>query len=162
MKSFTSSAVRRAQRALTLTCLLCLCLLAQTNVLTVAPSGRMPAKRNTTVTATVHAQLREGYHANSNTPSEDYLIPLKLTWNAAPLEVVEVKYPEPKMEKYQFSAKPLSVFSGGFDITTKFSVPAKAPNGPAILTGKLRYQACTDKLCLPPKTIEVPLTVDIQ
>ncbi len=112
--------------------------------------------------AKVHAQLREGYHVNSNTPSEDYLIPLKLTWNAAPLEVVAVEYPAPRMEKYQFSAKPLSVFSGGFDITTKFKVPANAPNGPAILTGKLRYQACTDRMCLPPKTIEVPLTVDIQ
>lgn len=112
--------------------------------------------------AKVHAQLREGYHVNSNTPAEDYLIPLKLTWNATPLEVISVEYPAPKLEKYPFSAKPLSVFSGDFDITTKFKVPANAPNGPAILTGKLRYQACTDRMCLPPKTIEVPLTVDIQ
>ena len=124
--------------------------------------GRTPVKRNATAIVKVHAQLREGYHVNSNTPAEDYLIPLKLTWNAAPLEVAGVEYPTPKMEKYQFSPKPLSVFSGDFEITTKFNVPAKAPNGPAILTGKLRYQACTDKLCLPPKTIDVPLTVDIQ
>ncbi|HZT38551.1 MAG TPA: protein-disulfide reductase DsbD domain-containing protein [Bryobacteraceae bacterium] len=113
-------------------------------------------------TAKVRVQLKEGYHVNSNTPSEDYLIPLRLVWNAAPLEVVSIEYPAPKLEKYQFSAAPLSVFSGSFDIATKFKVPGNAPHGPAILTGKLRYQACTDRMCLPPRTVEVPLTVDIQ
>lgn len=136
--------------------------LAQTNVLTVTPGEKMRVKRGETVTAKTHAQLKSGYHANSNTPNEDYLIPLKLTWTPAPLEVAEVVYPKPQLEKYEFSEKPVSVVSGDFEIVTKFKVPAKAPNGPAIITGKLRYQACTDRMCLPPKTVEVPLTVEIQ
>jgi hypothetical protein len=30
------------------------------------------------------------------------------------------------------------------------------------MNGKLRYQACNNKECLPPRTIEIPVTVDIQ
>lgn len=137
-------------------------LFAQQNVLTVAPGAKLQAKRGETLTAKVHAQLTPGYHCNSNTPSEDYLIPLKLTWKAEPLDAPEVSYPKPQMAKFEFSPTPVSIYSGEFDITTKFKVPAKAPNGPAIISGKLRYQACNDRMCLPPKTVDVPLTVDIQ
>jgi hypothetical protein len=134
----------------------------QTSTPLTASAEKLRIKRGETGTARVHAQLKAGYHANSDKPAEDYLIPLKLTWSAAPLEASGVTYPTPKMEKYEFSEKPLSVVSGDFEILTKFKAPPNAPNGPAIITGKLRYQACTDRMCLPPKTVEVPLTVDIQ
>lgn len=112
--------------------------------------------------ARLTVQLRNGYHVNSHAPLEDYLIPLRLTWNAPPFEAVETLYPKPKMEKYSFSSKPLSVFTGDFDLLTRFKVPANAPPGPGVLVGKLRYQACNDNSCLPPKTIEVRLPYQIQ
>ena len=67
----------------------------------------------------------------------------------------------PILEKYRFSQKPLSVFTGDFQIITKFKVAANAAAGPATLTGKLRYQACNDSMCLPPKTLDVSLQVEI-
>lgn len=106
--------------------------------------------------------LAPGYHVNSNTPSESYLIPLKLTWNPGPLEVLHVSFPKPHVEKYEFSPKPLSVFTGNFDIATRFKVPADAATGPGVVTGKLRYQACNNTACFAPKTIEVKLPVQIQ
>jgi hypothetical protein len=141
-----------------------LLLTAQGNsgVLTVASVDKARAKRNETATVKVKLQLKEGYHVNSNKPSEDYLIPLKLTWGAEPLKTEEITYPKPAMEKYSFSEQPLSVYSGAFEIVTRFRVPATAPGGPALGTGKLRYQACNDRMCLPPKTIDVPLTIEIQ
>lgn len=134
---------------------------AQTNVLTIAPPEKVAAKAGAEVPVKIVAQLKPGYHCNSDKPSEDYLIPLKLTWTPAPLEVAEVVYPKPQMEKYAFSEKPLSVYTGDFDIITKFKVPASAPPGPAVLTGKLRYQACTDRMCLPPKTVDVSLPITV-
>lgn len=131
-------------------------------VLTVAPVERLKLKRNESASVKVRLQLKEGYHLNSNKPNDDYLIPLRLTWNAAPLQVEEVVFPKPLSEKYSFSEKPLSVYSGEFEIITKFKAPANAPGGPVLGTGKLRYQACNDKMCLPPKTIDVPLTIEIQ
>ena len=45
----------------------------------------VPAKRGATAQAKVKVSLQCGYHVNSNTPSDDYLIPLKLTWTPGPL-----------------------------------------------------------------------------
>jgi hypothetical protein len=140
---------------------LCPHLFAQGNVLTVAPPPRSFGKRGATVAAPITVQLREGYHVNSNTPSEDYLIPLRLTWNAAPLQVAEIVFPKPKMERYAFSETPLSVFTGDFEIVTRFRVPADAKPGTTKIAGKLRYQACNNKLCLPPATIDIQLPVDV-
>jgi thioredoxin:protein disulfide reductase len=134
---------------------------SQSNVLTIAAPPQLTAKAGTTVDAKITAQLRTGYHCNSNTPSDDYLIPLKLTWTAAPLNASDVVYPKPQMEKYAFSDKPLSVYTGDFEIVTKFDVPASAPPGLAVISGKLRYQACTDRMCLPPKTVDVSLPVEV-
>jgi hypothetical protein len=135
---------------------------APNNVLTVIPPDRtLQAKAGSTLEAKLMLELRTGYHVNSNTPSEDYLIPLRLTWAPGSLTAGEVAFPTPRMESYSFSKVPLSVFTGDFAITTKFAVPAGTPAGPATLTGKLRYQACNTKMCLPPKTIDVKLAAEI-
>jgi thiol:disulfide interchange protein DsbD len=139
------------------------CLFAQSNaILTVAPPQKVAAKRNTDVTAKIEVSIAAGYHVNSNAPHEAYLIPLRLTWTPAPLEVGAVTFPKARDEKYRFSDQPLSVFTGNFEIATKFKVPADAVGGQAILVGKLRYQACNDTMCFPPKTVEVKLPVEVQ
>jgi hypothetical protein len=135
---------------------------AQGNLLSVEPPAAVPAKRGSTVQAKVKVVLQPGYHANSNTPTEDYLIPLKLTWTPGPLESPVVSYPKPQLEKYEFSDKPISVFTGNFELTTTFKVPSNAPVGPSIMAGKLRYQACNNKACFPPKTVELKLPVQVQ
>jgi len=113
-------------------------------------------------TAVSRVVLRSGYHVNSDRPGDEYLVPLRLTWNAAPLEVAGVKYPEPEIRRYPFAEKPLPVFTGSFEIRTRFRAPDSAPRGPRTITGKLRYQACTEKLCLPPKTVSISLPVEIE
>ena len=125
------------------------------------PPERIMVKAGSTTEVRLFAQMLSGYHANSNTPSDDYLIPMRLTWSAGPVEVAEVVYPTPHMEKYSFSDKPLSVFTGDFELLTKFKVAASASPGQTVLTGKLRYQSCTDRMCLPPKTVEVTVPVNI-
>src|SRR5262245_8122749 len=72
------------------------------SILTVAPLQKVAGKRGAELTAKLAVTLGEGYHVNSNTPHEAYLIPLKLTWTAAPLEVASVIYPRAHDEKYQF------------------------------------------------------------
>lgn len=134
---------------------------AQTVALSVAPHDKVTAKAGSTAEVKLAVEIRPGYHANSNTPSDDYLIPMRLTWNPGPLEAAEVVYPKGQMEKYSFSETPLSVYSGDFQILTRFKVAAGAAPGPAVLAGKLRYQACNDRMCLPPKTVDVSLPVDI-
>jgi hypothetical protein len=133
----------------------------QGDLLTVAPPARVAGKAGEQLTAKTAVRLRSGYHVNSNEPNEDYLIPLRLSWEGGPLEVVEVIYPKPREEKYEFSEKPLSVYTGDFEILTRFKIGPAAPKGPGILSGKVRYQACTNNMCFPPKTVEVRLTYEI-
>ena len=135
---------------------------AQSQVLNIVVPPRLTIKRSEPVIAKLQLELRQGYHVNSNTPSDEYMIPLKLTWDAGPLEAREVIFPKPHLEKSEFAEKPLSVFSGEFEIATKLAVKPNAPSGLGILNGKLRYQACNDKMCLPPKTVDVKLTYEIK
>ena len=132
-----------------------------TNVLSVTAPAGLVLKAGTTSEVKLKLALRSGYHVNSNTPSDKYLIPLKLTWNPGPAEVVEVVFPKPEQEKVSFSPNPLSVFTGQFELVTRFKVPPTAAPGPNALIGKLRYQACNDRMCLTPKNLDVAMQVDI-
>lgn len=130
---------------------------AQQCAVSVAEPAKLRVARKGLAEQRLKVSMPEGCHANSNTPSETFLIPLKLTWGAGAVEVVETVYPKASMEKYEFSEAPLSVVSGQFEIVTKFKRGALGPPGPGSVTGKLRYQACNDKMCFPPKTVEVRL-----
>ena len=134
----------------------------QGNILTIEPPAPVPAKRGAAAQVRLKVSLQTGYHVNSNTPSDEYLIPLKLTWTPGPLESPAVAYPKPQMEKYEFADKPLSVYTGSFELNTTFKVPAHAAVGPSVMAGKLRYQACTNKACFPPKNVDVKLPVQVQ
>ena len=130
--------------------------------LSVAAVPTVKVKKGSDAVVALKASLPAGYHANSNKPTESYLIPLTLKWTGGPLQLESVTYPKASLEKYSFSEKPISVVTGEFEITTKFKVPADAPTGPAAQTGTLRYQACDNKACYPPKTVPVNITVSVE
>ena len=136
--------------------------LAQSNHLTVETPAKLVARRGGVAEAKLAVHVESGYHVNSNAPAEDYLIPLRLQWEAGALAAVEVVFPKPEMQKYEFSEKPLSVFSGDFHILTRFRSEANAAPGPGVLVGKLRYQACSHNTCYRPVTLEIRLPYEIQ
>jgi len=150
------------RRLASLTVLLLPCCFAQSDVLSVAAPAKVTTKRGAAVEVKTPVLLKPGYHVNSNTPSESYLIPLRLTWDPSLLETVSVVFPKAHMEKYEFSENPLSVFTGDFELVTKFKVAEKAPAGPGMVLGKLRYQACNRNSCLPPRVAEIKMPVVIQ
>ena len=129
-------------------------------------SQKVVGKRNAVVQVKIPLTVKEGYHVNSNKPNSEYLIPLKLTWTSTgALEGGEITYPKPLLEKFEFSDKPdepLSVFMGRFDLLAKFKVGASAPAGPGVASGKLKYQACSNKACYPPKTVDVEVSYQVQ
>jgi hypothetical protein len=136
--------------------------LAQSNRLTVETPAKLVVRRGGEAEAKLAVHVESGYHVNSNAPAEDYLIPISLKWEAGALSPVEVVYPKPEMQKYEFSEKPLSVFTGDFQILTRFRSEANAAPGPGVLVGKLRYQACSHNTCYRPVTLEIRLPYEIQ
>ncbi len=131
-------------------------------VVSVEPSPALTLKRGAQLDLPLRLIIRGGYHINSNSPAEDYLIPTALSWNPGPLTVKSVAYPKAEAVKYEFSSQPLLVFSGAITVTTRFAVSPDAAPGEARLAGKLRYQACNEKMCLPPKTLDVSAPVRVQ
>lgn len=131
--------------------------------LTVGQPRKVTGKRNDAVQTRIPVSILEGYHVNSNTPSEEYLIPLTVTWTSlGALEGAQVVFPKASSEKYEFADKPLSVFTGNFELTVNFRVSARAPAGPGVASGKLRYQACSNRACYPPKTVDINVPYQVQ
>jgi 1-acyl-sn-glycerol-3-phosphate acyltransferase len=91
--------------------------------------------------------------------AEQYLIPTRLTWNTPALKLKDVTYPEAETVNYAFSDKPLLVFSDTIVIKSAFDVPSNVPASLTELTAQLRYQACNDKACLPPTTLDITVPV---
>lgn len=102
------------------------------------------------VTIVVH--VAPGYHVNAHEPREPYLVPTALRLEAPGAELSEPAYPPPEERRFPFAAEPMLVYSGRFEITAR---AASMPKGP--VTAALRYQACDDRHCLPPRTVRVAL-----
>jgi thiol:disulfide interchange protein DsbD len=131
-------------------------------VLSVKAPPKAVAPRGQSFTVPVEIVLTAGYHVNSHAPADDFLIPLRLSWDETFLKVEEVIYPKPESRKYPFSEKPIQVYTGDFTIQTRFHAPTQAAPGMKVVTGKLRYQACNDKMCLPPRVAEIRLPVEVR
>ena len=52
-------------------------------VLSISGAAKLSVPRGGDVTQSLKLQLQPGYHVNSNTPNEEYLIPIRLTWDTA-------------------------------------------------------------------------------
>lgn len=112
------------------------------------------------VAAPLRVEIEPGYHVNSDHPKDEFLIPLKLTWTSGPLQAQSVSYPKP--EDIKVGNEILSVFTGAFDLNTRFKVPADLTPGAAMMSGRLRYQACNNRMCFRPVTVDVKLPVEIE
>ena len=109
------------------------------------------------VTVKMHFQIAEGLHINSHAPREDDLIPTALSFPAdAGVKLESADYPLGK--DYTLPADPsmkLNVYAGEFTIEARILATA----GDHLVEARLRYQACDQVMCMPPKTIPVVLDV---
>jgi len=126
----------------------------------IVPPSRVAVKPGQETVVRVEVRIRPGYHINSHQPNEEYLIPTRLRWENAGLKVRRVEYPEAETVRYEFSEEPLSVYSGKIAMVSVFEPVEKIPEGLTELQGTLHYQACTEKVCLPPKTLPVKVPVE--
>jgi thioredoxin:protein disulfide reductase len=146
--------------------LLSLPALAQGSSKVVKVSPGEPAyqiKRGGTAQIAVKIDVDEGYHINSNRPAEKYLIATALKLDrAAGITTTPVLYPKAKLQKFEFSPKPLSVFEG--NAVLKFTAHAlqSLSAGSHPLTGKLTVQACNSQQCLRPQTIDVSIQLNVE
>ena len=99
----------------------------------------------------VAVDVPDGYHAQSNTPSQPTFIPFKVTMDQSPaIEFSEPVYPNGEDKTYPMLGA-LNVYEGRVLVHVPLRVRPDAPTGPLTLSGKLQYQLCDDQVCLPPR-----------
>jgi hypothetical protein len=149
------------------TLVLCTALLAQ------VPSGRDvvkpevyasldPAGRGSSFQIAVVMKIRPGFHVNAREKSEEYLIATDLKAELpAGFSNGEVSYPKGKLENFSFSKKPLNVYQDTVILRLPVTALASAPLGEQHIALKLRYQACSTELCLPPATLPLNAVLNV-
>ena len=109
-------------------------------------TGAIHERSADVVKGTITATILEHWHINSARPLDEFAIPTALTIDGAP---ADAQYPQHQMKAFGFSGgKPLAVYEG----TIAIPFTAKVKPGAATLQAALKYQACNDNVCLPPKT----------
>ena len=121
-----------------------------------------PVARGSAFQIAVVMKIRNGFHVNAREKSADYLIATDLRAEVpAGFKGGDVSYPKGELRTFSFSKKPLNVYEGQAILRLELSALANAPLSAQHIPLKLRYQACSHEVCLPPVTQDLDATVDV-
>jgi hypothetical protein len=131
-------------------------------VQTQAFSSLEPVPRGRSFELAVVVTIRPGYHINAHRVSDPFLIPTELLAHFPPdVRLLGSSYPEGEEKRFSFSPTPLRVYTGRVVLRLKAQAGARAHLGERALPLELRYQACSDTICLPPVTVPVQAQVQV-
>jgi len=130
---------------------------------TVAPVSLVTAPRTKDTTVDLDFRVAPGFHINSSAPKSEFLIPTKISMDV-PTDIAlgKIDYPPGQDVSFPFSPdEALNVYTG--DFTVKLAVhPLKSVvPGKYVMHGFLRYQACDNAQCFPPKNLPVSFEVKV-
>jgi len=122
-----------------------------------------PVARGMAFQVAVVLKIRPGFHVNAHEVSADYLIPTEIRPEVpAGFKLSDVIYPQGTLESFTFSKdKKLNVYTDTVTVRLPLTVLPSAPLGAQHLAMKVRYQACSTEICLPPVTKDVEATINV-
>ena len=131
-------------------------------VVTMAPAPLITAAQAKPSTVPLTFQVASGYHINSNHPKSEYLIPTALKIEATTDIVVgKIVYPDGEDKSFAFAPdEKLNVYTGEFKVDVVVHPLRSVQPGKYIVRGSLKYQACDNTACYPPKTL--PISFDVK
>jgi uncharacterized protein YyaL (SSP411 family) len=114
------------------------------------------SKGPATVRITLHIDKK--YHINAPDPGVEGLIATSIRLENGKGLKIKAKFPKAITKKLELGDKPINLYEGSIIIEATIS---KTDQGlgqgkPVII---LRYQACTESVCLLPKEIEIPVVI---
>ena len=130
---------------------------------TFAPVPLVTAERTVQTMVDLNFRVASGFHINSNAPKSEFLIPTNLKMDL-PTDIVlgKIEYPAGKDLSFPFSPdEKLNVYNGDFTIAVAVHPLRSVVPGKYVMHGLLRYQACDNAQCFPPKTLPVSFEVKV-
>jgi thioredoxin:protein disulfide reductase len=123
---------------------------------------RAAVVRGSSIRLALQVSLPAGRHTQSNVPRDPSVIPTTLALDApAALAIENVVFPAATDLTLPGLDQPLAVFDRQFAIGVRASIMSTAPLGNMTVRGRLRYQACDDLVCYPPRTADVQWTIRV-
>ena len=129
----------------------------------IVPVPLVTAQRATQTMVDLNFRVASGFHINSNAPKSEFLIPTSLKMDL-PTDIIlgKIAYPEGKDLAFPFSPdEKLNVYSGDFTIPVAVHPLHAVVPGKYVMHGVLRYQACDNAQCFPPKALPVSFEVKV-
>jgi hypothetical protein len=130
---------------------------------TMAPVPLVNATRTEQTVVNLNFRVAKGFHINSNTPKSEFLIPTALKMDL-PTDIAlgKIGYPVGQDLSFPFSPdEKLNVYTGDFTIAVTVHPLHSVVPGKYVMHGVLRYQACDNAQCFPPKTVPVNFDVKV-
>jgi hypothetical protein len=131
--------------------------------LSLFPSPILTVTRGKSNTVKLRFRVGAGFHVNSNTPKSAFLIPTALKLDA-PTDIVigRVTYPPGQEMSFAFAPEEkLSVYTGEFPLAIEVRPLAGVVPARYRIHGELKYQACDNAACYPPKKLPVEFEIKV-
>jgi len=97
----------------------------------------------------VQVRIDPGWHIQANPASLPFLVPTELDLGSSGADAA-IDYPAGRELRSEFTRETIRVYEGELEISVRLRADAEPPGRLA-----LRFQACDDKLCLPPSRTEL-------
>ena len=123
--------------------------------------ARDVARRGATTTGTIVLDIPKELHVNSSRPKSEYAIPTTVRISGKGVRVGEITYPRGENRKFQFSEELINVYEGTVFIWFNVTVPPNYRGKSVELKAVVRYQACTNEVCYPPRNKEVTINARV-
>ncbi|HEX6907726.1 MAG TPA: protein-disulfide reductase DsbD domain-containing protein [Terriglobales bacterium] len=129
-----------------------------------APAGVTPVVRGKPSLVELDFRVKQGFHINSNHPNSPYLIPTVLKLDApTDIAIGKVDYPAGRNLTFAFAPdEKLNVYSGDFAVKVTVHPLHTVMPGKYNVRGQLRYQACDDRACYPPRNLPIRFEVQVK
>src|SRR6202158_3625863 len=128
-----------------------------------APVGLVTAPRAAQTMVDLNFRVASGFHINSNAPKSEFLIPTNLRMDL-PTDIIlgKIAYPPGQDLAFPFSPdEKLNVYSEDITVTVAVHPLHAVQPGKYVIHGVLRYQACDNAQCFPPKALPVSFEVKV-
>jgi hypothetical protein len=135
----------------------------KTPSVSMAPAPVMAVTRGKSNPLHLRFRVASGFHVNSNQPKSEFLIPTALKLSA-PTDIVigRVSYPAGTEMSFAFAPEDkLSVYSGEFPVVVEVRPLAEVIPARYMIRGELKYQACDNAACYPPRKLPVQFEIKV-
>ncbi len=118
--------------------------------------GRYPVGIRLNITKSWYIHATDNHGATG-------LVPLSLSFSALPsgITIRDIRFPMPILKRFDSFSHPLELYSGDIIIYATISIDPDLRPDIYEIRGKLFYQACSEKTCIPPDEIFVHSTVRV-